>query len=109
MDVAGRKRAILIGLLGPAISALGFAWVLLGSATDGSPDPATFRYFLFSAPHLVIGIGVAVSFVCIPLALDVGEASQEDLEIPVFEAVEDDEEEGALLQDPPGAYTWLPK
>jgi hypothetical protein len=88
--MSNQKRALVIGMLGPAISGLGLIWAFAKSLLQANPDQADFRYLLFDSPHLVIAVGIVVSFVCLPIALGVILASEEALEIPVFDEVIDD-------------------
>lgn len=77
-------RSLAIGLMGPAIAALGLAWMLLEALFDSTPESANLRYFLFDSAHLVMAIGVLVSAIAVPLALAVSESTAEDVEIPLF-------------------------
>jgi hypothetical protein len=81
---ANVRRAMLIGWLGPALSAAGLAWVALNAVLDPAPEPATLRYFMFDAPHLMITVGIAVSFLFVPLAVQVALSGADDTDIPDF-------------------------
>ena len=65
-----KARALLIALIGPAVQALGALWVLANVAIDTGRE-LTIRYVIFDPGHLTIAVGIALSVVCIPLALDV--------------------------------------
>ena len=58
-----RDRALVIGLTGPAIQAVGVTWTVL---------------------HLLIFVGLLVSIACIPVALEVARASDDDVALPVL-------------------------
>jgi hypothetical protein len=103
--MSNRARAIAIGMLGPAISGAGFAWIL-AKALLVDPERATFRYFIFDAPHLMIAAGIISSLLCIPIAVSVALADEAELEIPAFDA-ELAEEPGAQTES--GRYHWSPE
>ncbi len=77
-------RALLIGMLGPALQAAGVAWDLLehGVFARGELSHLTFEHIISGPAHLLMATGLAVSVVCIPLALQVATASPEELESP---------------------------
>lgn len=79
-------RALLIGMLGPVIQAIGVAWDLLEHAVleHGGEHASTMRHILFGGPHLVIFAGFALALMCVPLALQVAVAPREELEQPEF-------------------------
>jgi hypothetical protein len=109
--VSNRTRAVVIGLLGPAVSVLGLLWTLADAAA-GSVETANLRYFLFDSPHLVIAMGVVLSFLCVPIAIEVARAQPEEVELPVFDAGIDEEEETPADGAPdglPGPYGLSPK
>ncbi len=77
-----QARALLIGLFGPALQALGLLWVLVNVAIDTGHE-LTFRYVIFDPGHLMIAVGILVSAVCIPVAYQVAVAA--DVELELFE------------------------
>ncbi len=79
-----QTRALLIAMLGPALSALGAVWVLANVLIDSSRE-LTIRYVIFDPGHLAIAAGVMVSVVSIPVAFQVAAAAPEDLELDLFE------------------------
>ena len=79
-----QTRALLIGLFGPAVQALGLLWVLLNAAIDSGRE-LTLRYIIFDPAHLVILAGILVSVVCIPVAIQVALAAPEEVELELFE------------------------
>ena len=79
------KRALLVGLAGPAIQVVGFVWTIAHLLLVHLHDPLTPRHIVFETPFLVIFVGLLVSIVCIPVALEVARASEAELEIPVFD------------------------
>ncbi len=83
-----QKRALIIGMAGPAIEALGVVWEtshILISHLHGALSP---RHMLFEPGFLVIFVGFLVSLVCIPVAIEVASARVEELSIPVLGPVE---------------------
>lgn len=81
------NRSILIGLLGPAISAAGLLWVVLKPALGSAPT-MTFRYLVFDPGHMMIAAGILVSVICLPVAIQVATARPDELTPPDFEAGE---------------------
>ena len=79
-----QTRALLIAMLGPALSALGAVWVLANVLIDSGRE-LTFRYVIFDPGHLVIAAGVMISVVSIPVAFQVAAAAPEELELDLFE------------------------
>jgi hypothetical protein len=94
-------RALLIGLMGPAICGLGLLWLLAEAALDPTPETADLRFFIFDSAHLVIAMGVMVSAICVPLALQVAKAEPEDVEIPIFDAEMEAEDPEPEPEAPP--------
>lgn len=78
-----QTRALLIAMLGPALSALGAVWVL-ANVLIHSGHELTFRYVIFDPGHLVIAAGVMISVVSIPVAFQVAAAAPEELELVIF-------------------------
>ncbi len=79
-----QTRALLIAMLGPALSILGALWVLANVLIDSGRE-LTFRYVIFDPGHLVIATGILISVVSIPVAFQVAEATPEELELDLFE------------------------
>ncbi len=85
--MSANGRALLIGMLGPALQAVGVAWDLLEHAVL-APDKLhelTLRHILMAPEHLVIFAGFLISIVCIPLAMQVVLAEPAELDMPLFE------------------------
>lgn len=78
------QRALVIGLLGPAIQALGWAWFLLHLAIAHWSIPMSARHLIYEPSFLLILIGFLISLVCVPVAIEVSRAAEEDLEIPIY-------------------------
>ena|SRR6266545_2054363 len=80
-------RALLIGMLGPALQAAGVAWDLLehGVFARSEIGHLTFEHIISGPAHLLMATGLAVSVVCIPLAIQVAMASPEELESPAHD------------------------
>jgi hypothetical protein len=107
--MSNQSRALVIGLLGPAISGAGFLWMLAASLTL-EPERTTFRYFVFDAPHLMIAAGIVAGLISVPVALSVALAEPEDVEFPAFDAEFEDAEEPAYSPDAPEPKPrWAPK
>ncbi len=79
-----QRRALIIGMLGPVISAFG-VFVIVASAAAGHDTPDTFREVIFEPAHLVLLAGIIVSFITVPVALEVRAASAEEVLPHVFE------------------------
>ncbi len=78
------RRALLIGLMGPVIQALGFLWTALTLALNHWSTPFSLRYLAYQPGVLLIIVGFFVSLICVPVAMEVARASEEDVEIPVY-------------------------
>jgi hypothetical protein len=80
--VSAQVRALLIGMIGPALQATGVAWDLLehGVLARDQIGQLTFEHVIGGPAHLMMAVGFAVSLICIPLALQVAIARQEELE-----------------------------
>jgi hypothetical protein len=72
-------------MAGPAIQAIGIAWTGAHLLVSHLHEPLTPRHVVFDAPFLVIFVGFLVSIVCIPVALEVARASEDDVAMPDFE------------------------
>lgn len=83
-------RALLIGMFGPALQAVGLVWDLLAHAVfaQHGGDQFTLRHILIDPAHLIIVVGLLLSVICIPLALQVAGASPQELEIPDLDSEE---------------------
>src|SRR3972149_5305705 len=79
-----RARAIAIGMFGPFVQGAGLLWVLANALLD-SGRGLSFRYVSFDPAHLVIFVGILLSVVCLPIALEVAAAAPEDVELELFE------------------------
>ena len=79
-----QTRALVIAMLGPALSILGALWVLANVLVDSGRE-LTFRYVIFDPGHLVIAAGVMISVVSIPVAFQVAAATPEELALDLFE------------------------
>jgi len=88
------KRALLLGMAGPAIQTLGLVWMSLHLATSHHHGAFSARHLLFEPWLLMIVVGFMVSVVLVPLALEVVRATEDEMEIPVFGA----DEEGLALE-----------
>ncbi len=75
-----QTRALLIAMLGPALSILGALCVLANVLIDTGRE-LTIRYVVFDPGHLVIAAGIMVTIVSIPVAFQVAVAEPEDIEL----------------------------
>lgn len=71
-------------MLGPAIQLVGFLWLGVHLLLSHHHTPLSARHLILEPPLMVIFVGLLVSFVCLPVALEVTRASEEELRIPVF-------------------------
>ena len=79
-----RARAIAIGMFGPLVQGAGLLWVLANALLD-SGRGLSLRYVSFDPAHLVLFVGILLSVVCLPIALEVAAAAPEDVELELFE------------------------
>ncbi len=77
-------RALLIGMLGPTLQAMGVVWDLLehGVFARGEIGSLTLEHIVSGPAHLMMATGLALSAICIPIALQVAAASPEELARP---------------------------
>ncbi len=97
--MSNHMRALIIGLAGPALSALGTLWVLANVLIDSGRE-LTFRYVIFDPGHLIIAAGIMVSVVSIPVAFQVAAAAPEELELDLFQPEEAKQPSGAPADIP---------
>ena len=79
-----QARATAIGMSGPIVQAIGLLWLL----ADALLDPGrglSLSYVSFDPAHLVVFVGILLSVVCLPIALEVAAAAPEDVEPELFE------------------------
>ena len=79
-----RARAIAIGMFGPLVQGVGLLWLLANALLD-SGRGLSLRYISFDPAHLVVFVGMLLSVVCLPVALEVAAAAPEDVELELFE------------------------
>jgi hypothetical protein len=79
-----RTRALMIGLTGPAVQGIGFFWQAAHVLLYHLHEPLSLRHIVFEPGFLVIFVGMLISIVCIPVAIDVATATPDDVAIPVF-------------------------
>jgi hypothetical protein len=80
-----QRRAYVIGLLGLAIQAIGLTWAALHVAIVHWSLPLSARHLMYEPPILLVIVGFLASLVCVPVAIEVAQAREEDVEIPVYE------------------------
>ena len=71
-------------MIGPALQAVGLVVVVAHILARHLHDPLAPRHMVFEPGFLIVFVGFLVSFVCIPVAIDVARARQEDVAIPLF-------------------------
>src|SRR3990172_11637523 len=79
-----RARAIAIGMFGPLVQGVGLLWLLANALLD-SGRGLSLRYISFDPAHLAVFVGMLLSLVCLPIALEVAAAAPEDVELELFE------------------------
>jgi hypothetical protein len=80
-----QRRAYIIGLIGPAIQAIGLVWEALHVLIAHWSVPLSARHLMYEPGVLLIVVGFIVSVVCVPVAIEVAQANERDVEIPVYE------------------------
>ena len=98
-----RARAIAIGMFGPIVQAVGLLWVLANALLD-SGRGLSLRYVSFDPAHLVLFVGILLSVVCLPVALEVAAAAPEDVELELFEPEAGSQTAGTLADEVGGAW-----
>ncbi len=93
------QRALIIGLMGTAIQALGLLWTALHLLIAHWGDSIGPRHVMYEPGVLLIVVGFFVSLACVPVALEVARASEQDVEIPVYEpqSSDGDDHRGGML------------
>jgi hypothetical protein len=79
-----RNRALGIAFAGPAIQAIGIVWTLFHLLISHVHDSITARHVVFESSFLLIFVGFLVSIVCIPVALEVMRAREDDVSLPLL-------------------------
>jgi len=87
--VSAYRRALIIGILGPVLQVIGVVWDLVkhSGLGGGEASEITLRHILFAPEHLVISAGIAVAFLCLPLALQVAAAHRDELDLTLPESI----------------------
>ena len=98
-----RARAIAIGMFGPFLQGVGLLWVLANALLD-SGRGLSLRYVSFDPAHLVLFVGILLSIVCLPIALEVAAAAPEDVELELFEPEPRSQPAPALTDEVGGAW-----
>jgi hypothetical protein len=75
-----------MGMAGPAIQAGGIAWEVTHLLTGHVHSTIDARHLLFEPAVLVIVVGFLVSLVCVPVAIEVAQASPQELTMPALGA-----------------------
>ena len=98
-----RARAITIGMFGPLVQGVGLLWVLANTLFDAGRG-LSLRYVSFDPAHLVLFVGILLSFVCLPIALEVAAAAPEDVELELFEPEAGSQPAGTLADEVAGGW-----
>jgi hypothetical protein len=83
--MAVQRRALLIGLMGPALQGFGLMWLALHMVFAHWSGSFTARHLLYEPGALIAVAGLAVTVICVPLAIEVARAAEPELAIPIFE------------------------
>ncbi len=95
-----QARALLIGILGPLLEAVGLLWVVLKTVVEPGAAEFTLRYVIFDSAHLILIVGILVTLVCIPVAIQVAHAEPEDVELELFESMTKEEPSDVAAEMP---------
>lgn len=93
-----KNRALIIGLTGAAVQAIGIAWEIVHILVAHWDEPLSAHHLMFEPGVLVIVVGFAVSLICVPVAIEVAMARPAEIEFPAME----DELAQALKQQTAG-------
>ena len=83
--MALQRRALIIGLMGPALQLAGFLFEVAHILWIHLHQPLSARHILFEPGFLLIFVGLLVTLICVPVAIEVASAREEDVELPLFE------------------------
>jgi len=97
-----RARAIAIGMFGPFVQGVGLLWVLANALLD-SGRGLSLRV-IFDPAHLVVFVGMLLSLVCLPIALEVAAAAAADVELELFEPEAGSQPAPTLADEVDGAW-----
>jgi hypothetical protein len=92
--MSAQTRALIMGMAGPVIQAIGFAWETVHLLTAHTSFNVNARHLAFEPAVLIIVVGFLISLVCIPAALEVSHAQPHELKLPHLGAEEDSEPRG---------------
>lgn len=91
-------RALIIGMAGPAIQAVGIAWEAAHILLHHMDRPLEARHIAFEPAMLVIFVGFLVTAICVPAALEVARAAPEELQLAAFGV---EPQQGGLAEESP--------
>lgn len=80
------QRAVIIGLLGPTIQVIGVIWQVSHMLMSHLHAPMDPRHLVLEGGVLIIGVGLLVTLICVPVAIEVARASEADVQLETFEA-----------------------
>src|SRR3990172_5221649 len=98
-----QARATAIGMSGPIVQAIGLLWLL----ADALLDPGrglSLSYVSFDPAHLVVFVGILLSVVCLPIALEGGAGAPGEVELELFEPEPESQPPPALTDEVSGAW-----
>lgn len=81
-----QRRALVIAFFGPALQAFGLAWEALHLLVAHWDTPLTARHLMYDPAVLLIVVGFFAALICLPVALEVTRASENEVQIPLYEA-----------------------
>jgi hypothetical protein len=85
-----QTRALIIGMTGPAIQAIGIVWEVAHILAYHLNAPLSARHIAFEPGFLLVFVGFLLALVCVPAAIEVARATPAEVEIPVFKPAETD-------------------
>ena len=80
-----QRRALVIAFFGPALQAVGLTWEVLHLLVAHWSTPLTARHLMYDPAILLIVVGFFASIACVPVALEVARASEDEVDIPLYE------------------------
>jgi hypothetical protein len=77
--------------MGPGLQLLGLAWLSLHMLIVHYSGSFTARHLMYEPGTLIAVAGLMVTLICVPVAIEVAQATDEEVAIPVYEANEVEE------------------
>jgi hypothetical protein len=92
--MSAHGRALITGMAGPTVQAIGLAWETVHLFTSHTAFNVNARHLAFEPAVLVIVVGFLVSLVCVPTAIEIARASEQELKLPHLGAEESTQPRG---------------